>query len=62
VFAYYEAVACMRGLVRVWGARLAAAERRTPLDPLDASAFGERLGAHFARITGVHPILPPPPA
>ena len=49
-------------LVRVSGTQLAAAERHPPLDPLDASAFGERLGAHFARITGVRPILPPPPA
>jgi len=59
VLTYYEAVACMRQLVRVWGARLAAAERRVPLDPLDASSFGERLAAHFAGITGVRPSLPP---
>jgi aminoglycoside phosphotransferase (APT) family kinase protein len=59
--AYYEAVACMRQLVRAWAARLAAAERRAPLDPLDASRFGERLATHFARITGVRPVLPPRP-
>ena len=60
VLAYYEAVACMRHLVRVGGARLAVAERRAPLDSLDASDFGERVAAHFARITGVRPSLPPP--
>jgi len=59
--AYYEAVACMRQLVRVWAARLAASERQAPLDPLDASSFGERLATHFARITGVRPVLPPWP-
>jgi aminoglycoside phosphotransferase (APT) family kinase protein len=60
VLAYFEAVACMRQLVRVCGARLAAAEHGAPLDPLDASSFGDRLGEHFARITGVRPLLPPP--
>ena len=57
--AYYEAVACMRQLVRVWGARLDAAETGGALDALDASRFGERLAAHFARLTGVSPVLPP---
>ena len=55
---YYEAAACMRQLVRVWGARLVAAETRAPLETLDASSFGDRLGAHFARLTGVRPSLP----
>src|SRR5262245_47155858 len=59
--AYYEAVACMRQLVRVWAARLAAVEHRAPLDPLDASSFGERVATHFARIAGVRPVLPPRP-
>src|SRR5262245_8691806 len=62
MLAYYEAVACMRHLVRVWGARLASSGRNAPLDPLDASSFGERLRDRFARITGVRPVLPPPRA
>ena len=56
--AYYEAFACMRGLIRTAEARLAAL-RGAALNPLDASRFGERLGARFARITGVLPALPP---
>jgi len=56
VLAYYEAASAMRGLVR-------AAEHRRRRDaagsPLDASAFGEILAAHFARVSGVLPELPP---
>jgi aminoglycoside phosphotransferase (APT) family kinase protein len=55
--AYYEAFACMRGLVRTAEARLAPMGE-FGLNPLDASVFGERLGARFARITGVTPRLP----
>jgi prepilin-type processing-associated H-X9-DG protein len=58
--AYFEALACVRGLVRVAEARVAAAGGAA-LNPLDASAFGERLGARFARITGVTPRLPAAP-
>ncbi len=54
--AYYEALSCMRLLVRT-------AENRSrpgpgPLNPLDASSFGEILAARFSRITGVSPGLP----
>jgi len=56
--AYHEALACMRGLVRTAEARLVAT-RESGLNPLDASPFGERLCARFARITGVAPSLPP---
>ena len=55
---YYEALACMRGMIRTAETRLAAA-RGAELSALDASTFGERLGARFARITGVTPALPP---
>jgi aminoglycoside phosphotransferase (APT) family kinase protein len=60
VFAYYEAVACMRGLVRVSEARLTGAGGvvREPDHALDASSFGDRLGARFARLTGIRPVLP----
>ena len=54
--AYYEALSCMRGLVRA-----AESRRRRASDlpnPLDASSFAERLAAHFSRITGVSPALP----
>ena len=57
--AYYEALACMRGLVRTAEARLAPVGD-SGLNALDASAFGERLCARFARITGVTPSVPPP--
>ena len=53
--AYYEAGACMRGLVRAAEARRAGAT-----NPLDTSAFGERLAARFARVSGVSVALPPP--
>ncbi len=55
--AYYEAASCMRGLVRVAAARLAAASGAA-LSPLDASSFGERLSARFAEISGLQPTLP----
>jgi hypothetical protein len=49
----------MRGLVRV-GAERAALGGRVP-SALDASDFGERLAARFARVSGVTPALPPRP-
>jgi aminoglycoside phosphotransferase (APT) family kinase protein len=58
--AYYEALACMRGLVRTAETRLAPIGE-SGLNPLDASGFGERLGARFAHITGVTPRLPAVP-
>ena len=51
---YYEAGACMRGLVRAGGARVAG-----DANPLDASSFGDRLAARFARVSGVPVTLPP---
>ena len=51
---YYEAAACMRGLVRAAEARVAGSA-----NPLDASSFGERLAARFARVSGVPVALPP---
>jgi aminoglycoside phosphotransferase (APT) family kinase protein len=59
VFAYYEAVSAMRQLWRAAEARLDATAGAAVLGPLDASAFGDRLCARFARITGVRPTLPP---
>jgi aminoglycoside phosphotransferase (APT) family kinase protein len=56
--AYYEALACMRGLVRTAEARLARTGQ-CGLNPLDASGFGERLCAHFTHLTGVTLTLPP---
>jgi len=53
---YFEAAACMRGLVRTAAARAAAT---APTNPLDASSFGERLAARFARVSGVPVTLPP---
>lgn len=58
--AYYEALACIRALVRTAAARLAPVGE-SGLNPLDASLSGERLSAHFARIAGVTPALPPAP-
>ena len=58
--AYHEALACMRGMLRTAEARTAALPG-TALNPLDASVFGDRLCARFARITGVVPVLPAPP-
>jgi hypothetical protein len=45
----------MRGILRSAEARLAG----PPLSALDASVFGDRQCARFARLTGVVPILPP---
>jgi aminoglycoside phosphotransferase (APT) family kinase protein len=59
--AYYEALACMRGLVRTAESRTAAAGEGgppTPVNPLDASSFGDRLAARFAGLTGIAPALP----
>lgn len=56
---YCEAAACMRGLVRVGEARAAGGEAAE--NPLDASSFGERLAARFARVSGVAVSLPPRP-
>jgi aminoglycoside phosphotransferase (APT) family kinase protein len=58
--AYHEALACMRGLVRTAEARLAPIGE-SGVNPLDASVFGERLAARFARITGVALRLPAVP-
>jgi aminoglycoside phosphotransferase (APT) family kinase protein len=49
-FAYYEALACMRGLVRTAEHRTGA---RQAANPLDASSFGDRLAARFAKLTGI---------
>lgn len=59
-FAYYEALACMRGLVRVGESRIAVPDgaAAAPANPLDASSFGDRLGARFAARTGIRPVLP----
>jgi aminoglycoside phosphotransferase (APT) family kinase protein len=51
---YYEAAACMRGLVRAGHARLTGDR-----NPLDASSYGPRLAARFARVSGVAVSLPP---
>ena len=53
--AYYEAGACMRGLVRAGEARVAG-----PTNALDTSSFGERLAARLAVVSGVPVALPPP--
>jgi aminoglycoside phosphotransferase (APT) family kinase protein len=53
---YFEAAACMRGLVRAGSARLM--EGAAP-NPLDTSSFGERLAACFGRASGVPFALPP---
>jgi hypothetical protein len=45
----------MRLLVRTAENRL----RPGPLNPLDASSFGDALAARFASITGISPMLPP---
>ena len=58
VLGYYEAAACMRQLVRIAEQRLMAAAAGRPAGPLDASSFGDRLCARFARITGIVPALP----
>jgi aminoglycoside phosphotransferase (APT) family kinase protein len=56
VLAYYEALSCMRQLIRVTENRLRSDGE--PISPLDASAFGERVAARFCRITGIAPMLP----
>jgi hypothetical protein len=56
--AHGEALACMRGLVRVAESRTAAAGG-APVNPLDASPYGDRLAARFAALTGIRPQLPP---
>jgi aminoglycoside phosphotransferase (APT) family kinase protein len=53
-FAYYEALACMRGLVRAAEHRMGA---REAANPLDASSFGDRLVVRFAELTGIRPGL-----
>jgi hypothetical protein len=53
---YFEAAACMRGLVRAAEARVGEG---APPSPLDASSFGERLAARFERASGVSVVLPP---
>jgi aminoglycoside phosphotransferase (APT) family kinase protein len=58
VLGYYEAAACMRQLVRIAEQRLMAAAAGRPAGPLDASSFGDRLCARFARTTGIAPTLP----
>jgi hypothetical protein len=55
--AYYEALACMRGLVRVAESRSAMPGAAAPANPLDASSFGDRLAARFAALTGIRPVL-----
>jgi aminoglycoside phosphotransferase (APT) family kinase protein len=58
VLGYYEAAACMRQLIRIGEQRLIAAAAGHAPGPLDASSFGDRLCARFARISGVAPALP----
>jgi aminoglycoside phosphotransferase (APT) family kinase protein len=54
--AYYEALCCMRQLVRTAENRLRA--EPGALNSLDASSFGEAMAARFAAITNVAPALP----
>ena len=54
---YYEALSCMRQLVRVTENRLRAGAG--PLNPLDASSFGDAMAARFSRMTRIAPTLPP---
>jgi len=56
VVAYYEAASIMRALVRTAETR---GRTDAPGNPLDASRFADDLAAHFARITGIQPALPP---
>lgn len=56
---YYEALACMRGLVRVAENRAAAgAKGGAALTMLDTSRFGERLARRLAKLSGITPRLP----
>jgi aminoglycoside phosphotransferase (APT) family kinase protein len=52
---YYEAASCMRGLVRAAEVRVAGGGAA---NPLDASAFADRLAERFTRISGVPVALP----
>ncbi len=54
--AYYEALCCMRGLVRAAESRLRRGA--APPNPLDVSSFADALAGHFSRITGIAPALP----
>jgi len=54
--AYYEALCCMRQLVRTAENRLRA--QPGTLNSLDASSFGEAMAARFTAITNVAPTLP----
>lgn len=53
---YYEAVSCMRQLVRVVEART-----NNAATPLDKSDFGERIAAHFTAVTGIAAKIPAAP-
>ena len=56
---YYEALACMRGLVRVAENRTAAeTQGAAAMTALDTSRFGERLARRFAKLSGITPRLP----
>lgn len=57
IIEYYEAVACMRGLIRVAEVHRAAARGGPAVGRLDASPYGRRAAARFARITGIAPTL-----
>lgn len=52
---YYEAASCMRGLVRAAEVRVVGGGGA---NPLDASAFADRLAVRFTRISGVPVGLP----
>lgn len=54
---YYEAVACMKALVRAAELRLASGEA-DPANALFESAFTERVVGRFRKITGITPALP----
>ena len=55
--AYYEALSAMRALIRAAEVRLRQGAAAS--NPLDASRFAETLVAHFSRISGITPVLPP---
>jgi aminoglycoside phosphotransferase (APT) family kinase protein len=54
---YYEALSAMRALIR--SAESRRREGAAASNPLDASRFAETLAAHFSRISGITPVLPP---
>src|SRR5207245_4295590 len=56
--AYYEAAACMKGLVRA-GELRGASTGETAASVLFESAYTERVLRHFRAITGITPSLPP---